>query len=58
MKSITMASVMPRAAAAAWNRLDLVVVPVDQGDPGPQVAGVAAVGLGEDLADGDVAGPR
>ena len=34
---------------------ELVVVPVDQRDPGPQMTGVAAVGLGEDLADGDVA---
>ena len=41
--------VMPRAAAWAWIRLDLVVVAVDQGDPGPQVTGVAALGLVEDL---------
>jgi hypothetical protein len=29
--------------------VDLVVVAVDQGDPGAVVVGVAAVGLGEDL---------
>src|SRR4029077_13061766 len=34
---------------------ELVVVPVDQRDPGPPVAGVTAVGLSEGLADGDVA---
>src|SRR4029077_13493147 len=31
---------------------------VDQGDPGPEVTGVAAAGLVEDLADGDVPAGR
>ena len=40
------------------DQAELVVVPVHQGDPGPGMAGVAAVGLVEDLADGDVAAGR
>ena len=40
------------------DQAELVDVPVDQRDPGPLVAGVAAVGLVEDLADGDVAAGR
>src|SRR6185437_11665963 len=34
--------------------VQLAGVPVGQRDPGPQVAGVAAAGLVEDLADGHV----
>ena len=40
------------------DQAELVNVPVDQRDPGPEVIRVAAVGLGEDLADGDVAAGR
>src|SRR5262249_8185381 len=40
------------------DQAELVVVPVGQGDPGPGMAGVAAVGLGEDLAEGDVPAGR
>src|SRR6185369_641489 len=36
----------------AADHLDLVIVPVRQGDPGPGVPGVAALGLIEDGADG------
>ena len=39
----------PPARGLCLEQAELVVVPVDQGDPGPSKAGVAAVGLGEDL---------
>ena len=55
MKSTRMARVMPRAAAWAWNRPSWWMSPSTSAIQVRQVTGVAAVGLVEDLADGDVA---
>jgi hypothetical protein len=44
----------PPRRGGGLDQAELVVVPVDQGDPGPAVIRVAAVGLAEDLADGHI----
>ena len=53
MMSMMTWTVTPRRAASARIRLELVLGPVDQDDPGPAVAGVAGPGLvergGDDL---------
>ena len=53
MKSTTMVTLMPRWTGFGLDAVDLVVVAVDEGDPGALVVGVTSFGFVEDLSHDD-----